>query len=91
MELDVALHVAGTSVASRSWTLTHFDEAEKIGQQVGRMLRDFIRTTPLRIGPSRLRYELVCTWRDGTKPAVVERAGTTEAAAPKPRRKKRAK
>lgn len=91
MQLEVSIYLAGASVPGNSWMVTELDQAEKIGHQIGRAVRDFIRSSPLRIGGSRMRFEVACTWRDGAKPDAVKRDSTTKAAAMKPRRKKRAK
>lgn len=53
------------------------DDAEKIGQRVGRAVRDWIREVPITNSGRHLRLEVDARWHNGAKPAVVERAATT--------------
>jgi len=91
MQLEVKLLRNGQSLPDVSWTLTRLYEAERIGLRVGRAVRDFIRSTPLRIGPARLRLDVVARWRDGATVEPAAPADTVEDQPPKRKRRKAAK
>lgn len=64
MKLEVSVHMYGAQVPAQSWTLTELDQAESIGMKVGRVVRDFVRTRPLRKGGTRLQLDVRTTWRE---------------------------
>jgi hypothetical protein len=75
MRLEVSVHMYGAQVPAQSWTLTEFDQAESIGMKVGRVVRDFVRTRPLRKGGTRLQLDVRTTWREDA-PEAAEKAAT---------------
>jgi len=64
MYLEVSVHLYGAQVAAESWTLTQLDQAEGIGAKVGRVVRDFVRTRPIRKGGTRLQLDVRATWHE---------------------------
>jgi hypothetical protein len=75
MRLEVSVHMYGAQVPAQSWTLTQLDQAENIGAKVGRVVRDFVRTRPIRKGGSRLALDVRATWREDA-PEAAEKATT---------------
>jgi hypothetical protein len=69
MRLEVSVHMYGAQVPAQSWTLTEFDQAEGIGAKVGRVVRDFVRTRPIRKGGTRLALDVRATWREDSPAA----------------------
>jgi len=61
-------------------TITGFDDAEKIGQRVGRAVRDWLRSVPISKNGRRMRIEVDATWQE---------AGRVKIAEEKPKRKRK--
>jgi hypothetical protein len=72
MQLEVSVHMYGAEVPAESFTLTRFDQAESIGMKVGRVVRDFIRSRPIRKSGTRLQLDVRTTWREDSKAAQAE-------------------
>lgn len=82
MQLKVTLLLPGNHFLEEDapeFTITDFQDAEKIGLKAGRAIRDFIRNVPLRAGHHHERVAVDCVWEEQA------------AAEPKPRRRKKAK
>lgn len=89
MVLEVSVHMYGAQVPAQSWTLTQLDQAEGIGAKVGRVVRDFVRTRPIRKGGTRLQLDVRATWREDNHLAETEPAETGEERPLKRRRRKK--
>lgn len=83
MRLEVSVHMYGAQVPAQLWTITQLDQAEGIGAKVGRVVRDFVRTRPIRKGGTRLQLDVRATWRE-EPPEAREKPATK-------RRRKRSK
>jgi hypothetical protein len=90
MFLEVSVHMYGAEVPAQSWTLTRLDEAEGIGMKVGRVVRDFVRTRPIRKAPTRLQLDIRATWREGAHVMQTAPEAQSVVSAPKRRRRKKA-
>ena len=88
MHLEVSVHMYGAAVPAQSWTLTQLDQAEGIGIKVGRVVRDFVRTRPIRKGGTRLQLDVRAIWREGAKAAQIV---VTDAAEERPLKRRRRK
>jgi hypothetical protein len=71
-------------------TLVSFDDAEKIGQKVGRAVRNWIREVPLTKNGRRMRIEVNAGWHEAAQRAAAESTENGAAAKPARRRRKRA-
>jgi hypothetical protein len=91
MRLEVSVHMYGAEVPAQSWTLTELDQAESIGMKVGRVVRDFVRTRPLRKGGTRLQLDVRTTWREDNHGKQAEPKPIMTVSMPKGRRRKRGK
>ena len=89
MQLEVSVHLYGAKVAAQSWTLTQLDQADSIGLKVGRVVRDFVRSRPIRKSGTRLQMDVRATWRDDNH--IAQTAETVPAAAEPPKRRRRKK
>jgi hypothetical protein len=89
MQLEVSVHMYGAKVPAESFTLTHFDQAESIGMKVGRVVRDFIRSRPIRKSGTRLQLDVRAIWKDGAGPVVDTGLQLADEVKPKRRRRKK--
>lgn len=91
MQLHVALYRDGAKIALSREVVSNSDDVETLGAYVGRQVRDWLRCRPIAKTGTRARFDVHAWWTTNDKPAVVERAATTDETAPQPSRRKRAK
>ena len=89
MQLNVTLRRDGEKVMLSREAVVGFDDAEYIGTQVGRAVRDWLRERPFRASGTRTRFDVYASWGQGNG-AVVD-TGLQLADEKKPKRRRRKK
>jgi hypothetical protein len=89
MQLNVTLHRDGEKVMLSREAVVGFDDAEYIGTQVGRAVRDWLRERPFRASGTRTRFDVYASWGEanGAKPDWA--ASDEQVAKAKRRRRKK--
>jgi hypothetical protein len=91
MQLNVSVYRDGEKVTLSREVIAGFDDAEKIGMQVGRQVRDWLRERPVRQSGTRIRLDVHACWTNGPLAAPGEPIDEVEDQPPKPRKRKRRK
>jgi len=65
MQLKINVHGWGHEAIDIEHAITSLDDAEKIGVQVGRSVRDFLRNVPMRRNGSRMTVNVSAWWAEG--------------------------
>lgn len=85
MELNVSLYQDHVKLVLGREVVTGPDDAEKIGQMVGRRVRDWLRCRPIANSGTRARFDVHAWWTNGAPAAQLAEVPAT----PKPKRKRR--
>lgn len=90
MQLNVSLYRDGEKLTLSRDALIEFDDADKIGIQVGRAVRDWLRQRPVRASGTRTRFDVHAWWTMGDQHNPAAEGVETVDHSPKRRRRKRA-
>lgn len=62
MELHVSLSVKGAPDISKEWQIVGISDHDKIAQQIGRAVSQWLRTVPVRKQPSAQTFAVNAQW-----------------------------
>ncbi len=82
---DTQFH-QGDDELENEFEIGQFSDADKIGARFARLIRNFIRETPVRASRHRTRFMVECWWEENETAAPAP-AGD----APRPKRKRKAR
>jgi hypothetical protein len=90
VQLKVTLSDSQGTIEGEEFTVHTFTDADRIGQRVGRVVRDHIRNTPVRGSLHRTSFLVSAWWTETPDKHTHTNAAVLEEP-PRPKRKKKAR